>query len=118
MDDLRKRFGRLVMTHRKRAGFTQEQLAERAGISVDTVAKIEVGATGARFPMIEKIAGALQVDPAELFSAEVPSGTLQRGALRELTIRLASCQRRSKTRPLGGAKVGHLAPQAGNGGRA
>ncbi|WP_197524382.1 hypothetical protein [Novosphingobium resinovorum] len=28
------------------------------------------------------------------------------------------CQRRSKTRPLGGAKVGHLAPQAGNGGRA
>lgn len=90
MDDLRKRFGRLVMTHRKRAGFTQEELAERAGISVDTVAKIEVGATGARFPMIEKISGALQVDPAELFSAEVPSGTLQRGALRELTIRLAS----------------------------
>src|SRR5690606_41465162 len=37
-----------------------------------------------------KIAGALQVDPAELFSAEVPSGTLQRGTLRELTIRLAS----------------------------
>lgn len=30
----------------------------------------------------------------------------------------ARCQRRSKTRPLGGAKVGHLAPQAGNGGRA
>lgn len=90
MDDLRKRFGRLVMTHRKRAGFTQEELAEQAGISVDTVAKIEVGATGARFPMIEKIAGALQVDPAELFSAEVPSGTLQRGTLRELTIRLAS----------------------------
>lgn len=89
MDDLRKRFGRLVMTHRKRAGFTQERLAERAGISVDTVAKIEVGATGARFPMIEKIAGALEVDPAELFSAEVSSGTLQRGVLRELTIRLA-----------------------------
>lgn len=89
MDDLRKRFGRLVMTHRRRAGFTQEELADRAGISVDTVAKIEVGATGARFPMIEKIAGALQVDPAELFSAEVPSGALQRGVLRELTIRLA-----------------------------
>jgi len=89
MDDLRKRFGRLVMTHRKRAGFTQEELAERAGVSIDTVAKIEVGATGARFPMIEKIAGALQVDPAELFSAEVPSGTLQRGVLRELTVRLA-----------------------------
>ncbi|MER8809240.1 helix-turn-helix domain-containing protein [Mesorhizobium australicum] len=55
MDDLRKRFGRLVMTHRRRAGFTQEQLAERAGVSIDTISKIEVGATGARFPMIEKI---------------------------------------------------------------
>ena len=28
------------------------------------------------------------------------------------------CQRRSKTRPLGGAKVGHLAAHSGNVGRA
>lgn len=89
MEDLRKRFGRLVMTHRKRAGYTQEQLAERAGISVDTVSKIEIGATGARFPMIEKIAAALDVDAAELFSPEVPSGALRRGQLLALTTRLA-----------------------------
>ncbi len=31
---------------------------------------------------------------------------------------LKSCQRRSKNRPRGGVKVGHLAPQAGNVGRA
>jgi transcriptional regulator with XRE-family HTH domain len=90
MDDLRKRFGRLVMAHRKRAGYTQEQLAERAGVSIDTISKIEVGATGARFPMIEKIALALQVDPAELFSPEIPSGALRRGPLLELTTRLAA----------------------------
>jgi len=89
MDDLRRRFGRLVMAHRKRAALTQEELAERAGVSVDTISKIEVGATGARFPMIERIATALNVDPAELFTAELPSGTLQRGAFRDLTVRLA-----------------------------
>lgn len=89
MEDLRRRFGRLVMAHRKRAGFTQEQLAERAGVSIDTISKIEVGATGARFPMIEKIATALEIDPAELFSAEIPSGALRRGPLLELTTRLA-----------------------------
>lgn len=89
MDDLRKRFGRLVTAHRRRLGYTQEQLAERAGVSVDTISKIEVGATGARFPMIERIASALQVDPAELFSAEVPSGALQRARLNEITLSLA-----------------------------
>jgi integrase len=36
----------------------------------------------------------------------------------QMTMRYAHCQRRCKTRPLGGAKVGHLAPQAGNVGRA
>lgn len=90
MDDLRKRFGRLVTAHRRRLGYTQEQLAERAGVSVDTISKIEVGATGARFPMIERIASALQVDPAELFSSEVPSGALKRAKLNEVTISLAA----------------------------
>lgn len=89
MDDLRKRFGRLVTAHRRRLGFTQEQLAEHAGVSVDTISKIEVGATGARFPMIARIASALQVDPAELFSPEVPSGALKRAKLNEITISLA-----------------------------
>jgi len=90
MDDLRRRFGRLVVAHRKRVGYTQEQLAEQAGVSIDTISKIEIGATGARFPMIEKIATALGVDPAELFSPEIPSGALHRGPLLHITTRLAA----------------------------
>jgi transcriptional regulator with XRE-family HTH domain len=78
------------MAHRKRVGYTQEQLAEQAGVSIDTISKIEIGATGARFPMIEKIAAALEVDPAELFSPEIPSGALRRGPLLQITTRLAS----------------------------
>lgn len=53
------------------------------------VSKIEVGATGARFSVIERLATALTVDPAEFFTTEIPSGMLNRKALAEITSRLA-----------------------------
>ncbi|TPI58642.1 helix-turn-helix transcriptional regulator [Mesorhizobium sp. B3-1-7] len=89
MVDLRKRFGSLVAAHRRRHSLTQEQLAEKANISVDMVSKIEVGATGARFPVIERLAEALNIDPAELFTTELPAGAINRGHLVEVTTRLA-----------------------------
>jgi transcriptional regulator with XRE-family HTH domain len=89
MDDLRKRFGRLVAVHRKRSGLTQEALAEAADVSIDTIAKIEIGATGARFPVIQRLSKALDVDPAELFSTEVPGGVLNRGIFGQISMRLA-----------------------------
>lgn len=88
-DDLRKRFGLLVAAHRRRLGLTQEALAAAAGVSVDTISKIEIGATGARFPMIEKIATALRVDPAELFTTEATHGAARGGRLNAITSRLA-----------------------------
>jgi len=89
MDDLKRRFGRLVTAHRKRMGWTQEELADHAGVSIDTISKLETGVVGARFPMIERIASALQVDPAELFSTEIPSGAIRRKALNEICAQLA-----------------------------
>lgn len=90
MDDLRARFGNLVKAHRRRAGLTQEALAERANISTDMVSKIESGNSGARFGVIAQLAEALQVDPAELFTPDLPSGHLRRLALTEITSRLAT----------------------------
>lgn len=90
MEDLRKRFGRLVAAHRRRAGISQRELSDRADISVEMVSKIEIGATGARFGNIEKLANALSVDPAEFFTTEVPSSTFKRRAYIDLTTRLAS----------------------------
>jgi transcriptional regulator with XRE-family HTH domain len=89
MTDLRLRFGSLLAAHRRRLGLTQEDLADRAGISVDMVSKIETGASGARFPTIQRLAEALRIDPAELFSTEIPNGALARAPLVELTSRLA-----------------------------
>lgn len=90
MVDLRTRFGRLVKTHRVRAGLTQEALAERAGISTDMISKIEGGNSGARFGVIAQIAEALEVDPAELFTPNLPSGQLQRATLTDIVSRLGS----------------------------
>lgn len=87
--DLRKRFGSLVRAHRQRQGLTQEVLAEMAGISVDMIAKIEAGTSGPRFRVIEQIAAALVVDPAELFSTDLPQGRLNRGAFTDITAALA-----------------------------
>ncbi len=90
MADLRKRFGELLAAHRRRRGMTQEDLAEAAGLSVDMISKIEVGATGARFPSIERLAQAVQVDPAELFTSELPKGSMNRGAFGEISAKLSS----------------------------
>jgi transcriptional regulator with XRE-family HTH domain len=90
MADLRKRFGQLVAAHRRRQGLTQEGLAEAADLSPEMVAKIETGKSGARFPVIERIAAALDVDPAELFTTQLPIGAFQKGAFAALSLRLAS----------------------------
>ncbi|MGM4889910.1 helix-turn-helix domain-containing protein [Tardiphaga sp. 11_C7_N12_6] len=89
-DDLRIRFGRLLALHRRRCGLTQDELAEAAELSVDMISKIEVGATGARFPSIERLATAVGVDPAELFTHHVPDGVMASGKFGEISSKLAS----------------------------
>lgn len=89
MVDLRARFGSLVKAHRVRRGWTQEVLAERASISTDMVSKLEGGSSGARFAVISKLADALEVDPAELFTPNLPVGERQRATLTDITTRLA-----------------------------
>lgn len=89
MGNLKQRFGGLVAAHRRRIGWTQRQLAEAADLSDDMIARIEVGATGVSFTTVEKLAAALQVDPAELFTADLAGGALQRKPLSELTAKLA-----------------------------
>ena len=89
MEDLRRRFGRLLAAHRRRHGLTQEALAEVAGLSVDMISKLEVGATGARFPVIDRLSRVLKIDPAELFSSDLPTGTMSRGVYGQISAALS-----------------------------
>jgi transcriptional regulator with XRE-family HTH domain len=88
MAGLRDRFGKLTAAHRRRLGLTQEQLAEAAAVSVDMISKIEIGKTGASFDLIERLSSALKVDPAELFTTEVPNGALRNEQYLALSERL------------------------------
>jgi transcriptional regulator with XRE-family HTH domain/DNA-directed RNA polymerase subunit K/omega len=54
---------------RRRRGLTQEQLAERAGVSVSTIRKLEQrDRESASLPTLRKLAAALDVTTVELFS--------------------------------------------------
>lgn len=70
MGDLVKRFGRRVASCRADRGYTQDQLAQASGISLDMISKIKSGRSGARFPTIDKLADALGVDAGSLFWVE------------------------------------------------
>lgn len=88
--ELMHRFGRLVAAHRKRLKLTQVQLSDASGISADMIVRIEGGGTGVRFPNIQRLADALRIDPAELFTSEVPNGKLARPHLNQITTRLVA----------------------------
>ena len=62
--------------------------------------------------------GAVPITDGAFDGPEMPSGYCDMFLEHMLENMCGGCQRRSKTRPLGGAKVGHLALRVGNVGRA
>lgn len=89
MTALQARFGKLVATRRREKRLTQAMLAEMSEQSKDMIAKIEAGRTGVSFENVEQLAKSLDVDPAALFSAELPSGSYKGGARRRIMERLS-----------------------------
>lgn len=64
---LGKKFGRNVRRWRKERGLSQEELAHRAGLHPTYVSGIETGYRNPTIKVIERVAKALKVEPAELF---------------------------------------------------
>lgn len=67
MADLKERFGKHLAEYRKRRGLTQEALASKAQVSIDTVKRLETGKLGASFDVVAQLSLALDVDPGKLF---------------------------------------------------
>ncbi len=65
---MRARFGRAVRKRRYEVGLSQEKLAEMAGIHRTYLADIERGTRNPSLENIEKLARALQLTIATLFS--------------------------------------------------
>ncbi len=51
---------------RMRRAMTQAELAEKAGVAINTIVRIERNQTEPRPPTIRKLAEALEIDPKEL----------------------------------------------------
>lgn len=58
--------GEQVKNRRLRRAMTQGELAQKAGIGINTVVRIERNQTEPRPPTVRKLAAALGVDPSEL----------------------------------------------------
>ena len=66
--NLEKTFGKNVRHWRKERGLSQEELAHRAQLHPTYVSGIETGHRNPTLRVIERIAKALQVAPAELLT--------------------------------------------------
>jgi transcriptional regulator with XRE-family HTH domain len=64
--DVARRFAANLITHRKRANLTQEELGLRAAINRSQVGKLELGKTLPRFDTLLKLVGALDVLAGDL----------------------------------------------------
>jgi transcriptional regulator with XRE-family HTH domain len=69
MEDIRTRFGARIRQLRTDRGWSQEELADRAGLDRTYVGAIERGEQNLSLVNIEKLATTLGVSLAELFSS-------------------------------------------------
>lgn len=65
--DLAKLFGRNMVRHRKKLRISQEEVGFRADLHRTAIGLLERGEREPQLETIIKVAGALEVDPADLF---------------------------------------------------
>ncbi len=70
MDDIKDVLGKNIRELRVKSGWTQEKLAEKAGISVPFMTQIELARKSASLDVIENIASALGVSYERLFKTD------------------------------------------------
>ena len=67
MSQLKIEFGKRLQYLRKQANLTQEQLADKIDLTVESVSNIERGIHAPKFDNLEKIAHVLDADVKNLF---------------------------------------------------
>lgn len=86
MDDIRQRFGKQLKQLRIQRDLTQQQLAERADVSISFLGNIERGAKSPTIDTMQKLSNALNVPLVALvgFASETESTTYKRAQICEI----------------------------------
>lgn len=82
------KIGQKIRKYRKAKGLSQEELAERIGISVTHMSHIETGNTKLSLPVFVDVARALEVQTDDLICEESSGRSAAEGELAEI---LSSC---------------------------
>jgi len=78
--DIAQRFGENLRHQRRRAGFSQEETGVRASLHRTEISQLERGLRVARIDTVIKLAGALEIEPSELFEGIAwEPGSVHRG---------------------------------------
>jgi transcriptional regulator with XRE-family HTH domain len=85
--------GNRLLAIRKRAGLTQMEVAELAGLADRTYADIERGTVNMRIETVLRICEALHITPDEILTRESPSVAARQ---QELLARLDACSARDR----------------------
>ena len=88
-----RRIGNKLLEIRKRAGLTQIEVAEAAGLSNRTYADIERGTVNMRTETVLHICDALHITPDEILTEDQPDLAPRQEELRQ---RLESCSPRER----------------------
>src|SRR5262245_11129329 len=88
--------GQRVREERRRLGLTQEQLAERAGLSTNYIAHLERGSRGASLSTIESMCAIFDVPFASMFVAAAPGARAAAEDPKKLAARLKGMEPRAR----------------------
>ncbi|CAO3350613.1 helix-turn-helix domain-containing protein [Azospirillum palustre] len=77
MDDIASQFGAILRDLRTTKGFSQEELAFRAGMSVPYLSDLERGRSAPSLAMVVDLARALAMHPSEMLTGLVINSSIQ-----------------------------------------
>jgi transcriptional regulator with XRE-family HTH domain len=80
MSEYAREFGKHVRSLRRARGVTQDALAQRSGLSADTIRRIEHGSFSASIDTLRKLCSGLGVAPSTLFESFELGRTDERSA--------------------------------------
>ena len=69
MSEYAREFGKHIRSMRRARGVTQDVLAERSGVSADTIRRIEHGSFAASIETLRKVCSGLGVAPSTVFES-------------------------------------------------